>query len=83
MISSSQFSGIPLLPAFVITGTTVWIFFAFTVALWSVATLILEYHWKNYGMDDEKISRARLLYRGGSAFFITVIFLATLSFSLS
>jgi hypothetical protein len=70
-------------PSIAITDATIWIFFAFMAAIWAVSAPILEYHWENYGMNDQKISHARFIFRSGSFFIILVMFLATLSFSLS
>lgn len=74
---------LPSFPSLVITGVTVWLFFAFIVLVWMLATLILEYHWKNYAVGEKKISRIRLSYRIGSAFLLIVLFLSVLAYSFS
>lgn len=71
------------LPTLAITGVLVWGLFVFVVILWVIATLVLEYHWKSYALGEQKISRVRLLYRTGSFFFLAIIFLSVLSYSLS
>ena len=63
--------------------TTIWFFFIFILGLWLIATLVLNYHWKTYGIPESKIAFAKYLYLVGSSFFLVVLFLATLTFSLS
>lgn len=71
------------LPSIAITGTLIWILFAFVVALWAIATLVLEYHWNNYAVDGKKVTAVRLVYRAGSFFLLTIIFLTVISYSIS
>jgi hypothetical protein len=71
------------LHAFTITESSVWMFFALIAALWTMATLILEYHWKHYAINEQKINSARFLYRAGSFFLLVIIFLTALSYSFS
>jgi hypothetical protein len=71
------------LPTLSITGATVWMFFAFVIAVWVIATLVLEYHWENYAVNEQKIVSVRFLYRAGSFFFLAIIFLTVISYSLS
>jgi hypothetical protein len=74
---------LPPLPSLAVTGTTVLILFALVVALWMIATLVLEYHWKNYAVGEHQVASVRLLYRAGSFFLLVIIFLSVLSFYLS
>ncbi len=74
---------LPSFPSLIITETTVWIFFAFVIAVWLIATLVLEYHWKNYTIDEQKITSVRFAYRAGSFFLLAIILLATISFLLT
>lgn len=62
--------------AFTLTQSAIWAFFALVMAIWIIATLVLEYHWKNYALDERKIMFVRLAYRTGSYFFLTIILLA-------
>ncbi len=76
------------LPSIAITGTLVWILFVFVALAWTIATLVLEYHWSNYAVAEEvlfvqKIGSMRFLYRAGSFFLLAIIFLATISFPLT
>lgn len=71
------------LPPLSITGATVWMFFAFVVVAWIIATLALEYHWDNYAVDEQKTGSVRFLYRAGSFFLLAIIFLTVISYSLS
>lgn len=71
------------LPLVSITGTAVWILFAFVALACSIATMVLEYHWKNYAIDAQKINSVRFLYRAGLFFLLTIIFLTALSYSIS
>lgn len=70
------------LPPLSITGTAAWMLFALVMALWMTATLVLEYHWKNYAVGHQ-VASVRFLYRVGSFFLLAIIFLSVLSFSLS
>lgn len=74
---------IPSLPSLAITGTAAWMLFALVAALWMIATLVLEYHWKNYAVEEHRVAPVRFLYRAGSFFLLAIIFLSVLSFSLS
>jgi len=60
-----------------------WGMFIFVVGLWTIATLILNYHWKTYGVEPGKVIIMKYVYFIGSTFFLAVIFLATLTFALS
>lgn len=71
------------LPSLTITGSTVWILFASVAMAWTTATLVLEYHWNNYAVDEQKIVSVRFLYRTGSFFLLAIIFLAVLSYSIT
>lgn len=66
-----------------INGRVIWLFFAFVILVWILATLILEYHWKNYAVGEKKISQIRLSYRIGSAFLLIILFLSVLAYSFS
>ncbi|MBI2120419.1 MAG: hypothetical protein HYT94_02215 [Parcubacteria group bacterium] len=61
-----------------LTKSTVWMFFALILAIWMIATLVIEYHWKSYATDTKKISSMRFAYRIGSYFLLAIIFLAAL-----
>jgi hypothetical protein len=74
---------LPPLPSLAVTGTTAWILFALVTVLWLTATLVLEYHWKNYAVGERQVASVRFLYRAGSFFLLAIIFLSVLSFSLS
>lgn len=68
---------IPFSPTtIIIAASGVWAIFTFIFTLWLIATLILEYHWKRYAIDRKKITYVRFIYRFGSCFFLTIIFLA-------
>jgi hypothetical protein len=70
------------LPAsFTITGSLIWVLFAFVTTIWVIATLVLEYHWKNYAINEQKISSVRFLYRAGSFFLLAIIFLSVFSYA--
>lgn len=71
------------LPSLSINGTAAWMLFALVVALWMTATLVLEYHWKNYAVGEHQVVSVRFLYWVGSFFLLVIMFLSVLSFSLS
>lgn len=71
------------LPPLAINETAAWILFALVAGLWVIATLVLEYHWKNYAVGEHQVAPVRFLYRAGSFFLLAIIFLSVLSFSLS
>lgn len=71
------------LPSLAITGTLVWMLLALVMLVWAIATLVLEYHWKNYAIDEQKILSVRFVYRAGSFFLLAIILLTVLSYSLS
>jgi len=60
-----------------------WFLFVFVLGLWTLATIVLEYHWKAYGIPESKIAVMKYVYFVGSSFFLVILFLAALTFSLS
>ena len=67
----------------IISPLFVWSLFALVVALWIIATIVLNYHWKTYNIPDSKIAFIKYVYLIGSSFFLIVLFLSALTFSLS
>ncbi len=48
---------------------------ALLLAVWLVFTLIIRYHWKNYGTGGASIFKMNFFYLTGSAIFIIVLLL--------
>jgi hypothetical protein len=70
-------------PIFTLTPAIVWGAFGVILLIWVIATLVLDYHWKTYGIDKVKITVMRSAYLAGSIFFLAIILLSALRFSLS
>ncbi|MCK9352075.1 MAG: hypothetical protein WCT49_06735 [Candidatus Paceibacterota bacterium] len=66
-----------------ITPLFMWGMFVFVLGLWLIATMVLSYHWKTYETPESKIEIIKYAYLVGSSFFLVVLFLAALTFSLS
>lgn len=61
----------------------VWVAFALIVTLWVVATLVLTFHWKTYGVNPLRMAVMKYIYLIGSSFFLIIIFLSALTYSIS
>jgi hypothetical protein len=68
---------------FSITPFFMWGMFVFVSGLWAIATLVLNYHWKTYDIPESKTALIKYAYLVGSSFFLVVLFLSALTFSLS
>ena len=73
---------LPSLPNISITPIAVWVAFSIVVTVWTAMTVILTYHWKTYSVGTIKTAFMKFIYFVGSAFFLIIIFLAALTFSL-
>jgi hypothetical protein len=73
---------LPPLPSVSITPASIWVLFAVVAILWVVMTGILNYHWKTYGIGAHKAAFMKFIYLVGSSFFLIIIFLSALTFSL-
>ncbi|MFA5831715.1 MAG: hypothetical protein WC878_07880 [Candidatus Paceibacterota bacterium] len=72
---------LPPPPSFSITPASIWILFAVVAILWAVMTGVLNYHWKAYSIGNKAVFM-KFIYLVGSSFFLIVIFLSALTFSL-
>ena len=57
---------------FNISPTIVWIIFSIALLVAIIASAVLLYHWKSYGMGDERIRKGERLYFLGLAFFFMI-----------
>lgn len=73
---------LPSISSFSITPIAVWAAFSIVVTIWTAMTVILTYHWKAYSVGTIKTAFMKFMYFVGSAFFLIIIFLAALTFSL-
>lgn len=69
-------------PKMIITGKGVWIVALVAIAIFAVSALILQYHWNEYGRNEEAIRDIRRKFLFGGVFFCGIIFAAAFSYSL-
>ena len=67
----------------IVTPLFMWGMLVSVLGLWAVATLVLNYHWKTYGVPESKIAAIKYVYLAGSVFFLAVLALAAFTFSMS
>ncbi len=60
-------------PHLSITGGIIFSLFALLIAIWLVFTLIIRYHWKNYGTGGVEIFTMNFFYLVGSCIGIALM----------
>ena len=75
--------GEPALGSLELTITPILLFLAFLVlcAAWAVYSMILRYHWKEYGVNKLQIMLMSLIYGIGSLVLIGLILLSLLLYA--
>lgn len=56
-----------------------WIIFSVTILFFAVVSVVLNYHWVRYGIDEKSLTKVRFAYFGVSGVLVAVLlFLALL-----
>jgi hypothetical protein len=61
-----------------ITPVLLFVVLALLVALWAIFTLVIRYHWKNYGTGKLEVFTMNFFYLAGSAILIGLLLISAL-----
>lgn len=64
-----------------ITSLLVWVIYLLIVALWCIFTMIIRYHWKNYGSGKIAILTMNFVYLLGSALLLGIMTIFAILFT--
>ncbi len=68
--------------SFSLAPKAVWITVAIVIIIFFISTLILRYHWKEYGRGENTLVIADQRYTAGGIFFLLVVLAAAIAYSL-
>lgn len=63
-----------------ISPIAVWVAFVVILALFSIATIALRYHWKNYDIDENRGKRIMRIYVLVSVVLILIMLVAAITY---
>lgn len=67
---------------FSITPQAVWLLVVIVAAIFFISTLILRYHWKEYGRGDNTLVIAEKRYIAGGIFLLLVVLSGAIAYAV-
>jgi len=59
-----------------------WVVYAVVILIFTVVSVAITYHWKNYNVDSKMVSRIKKVYFLVSGVFLLAMLIAAISYSL-